>query len=178
MWRLVLMLVGALVLAGCAAAGDSGAGEDGQPTASAPHPRHPAHAVGAGMAYLAHDHPDAYVLDGYTNLRLPPPGPISDESANRIRARAAGCAAPSQPFPAADRAAIQAAFAGRTIHFVDDPTGLSKLGSTGAPLLGAVHPDLHGQRGRVTVLRCGPPARKVPVDVQWDGHAWRALVTG
>ena len=180
MWRLILTLVGTLVLAGCATAGDSSAaGADRQPTARGPSPQHPAHAVGAALASLAHGHPEAYVLDGYTDLRLPPLGPISDESANRSRARAAGCAAPNQPFPAADRAAIQAAFAGRALHIIDDPAAvLSKLGTTGALLLGAVRTDLHGQRGTVTVLRCGPPARKVPVDVQWDGHAWRALATG
>ena len=58
------------------------------------------------------------------------------------------------------------------------PVGRLDADTTGALLLGAVRTDLHGQRGTVTVLRCGPPARKVPVDVQWDGHAWRALATG
>jgi uncharacterized lipoprotein YajG len=58
MWRLILTLVGTLVLAGCATPGDSSAaGADRQPTARAPSSQHPAHAVGAALAYLAHGHP-------------------------------------------------------------------------------------------------------------------------
>jgi hypothetical protein len=177
MWRLILTLTGTLVLAGCATQGATGEGGTSRPPATGSSARAPGHAVGAALAYLSQSDPEVYVLDGYANPRPPTGGPISDDSPNR--ARAAACATTAQPFPAADRAAIQAAFTGRTVHFVSDPvTVLHKQTATGALLLGAVRVDLRGQRGTVTLLRCEPEARKVPVDVQWDGRAWQVLATG
>jgi hypothetical protein len=177
MWRLIVILTGTLALAGCATQGTNGRGGSSQSATTASSTRALGHAVGAALAYLSHNDPDVYVLDGYANPQPPSQGPISDDSPNR--ARAGACPTAAQPFPAADRAAIQAAFTGRTVHFVRDPvTVLHKPSTAGALLLGAIRADLRGERGTVTLLRCEPQVRRVPVDVQWDGHAWQALATG
>jgi hypothetical protein len=177
MWRLIVIVTGTLALAGCATEGANGQGDASQSASTASSARAPGHAVGAALAYLSHNDPDVYVLDGYAKPQPPSEGPISDDSPNRAGAHA--CPTAAQPFPTADRTAIQAAFTGRTVHFVRDPvTVLHKPSATGALLLGAVGADLRGQRGTVTLLRCEPQVRRVPVDVQWDGHAWQALATG
>ena len=163
MWRLILTLSAALLLAGCAARGGAVAPAGAPPTTVAS-ARTSGHAVAAALAYLSRSDPEVYVLDGY---------------ARPDRSGQGACATLAEPFPAADRGAIQGAFSGRTVHFVPGPKPtLPTRATPGALLLGAVGADLRGERGTVTLLRCEPKANRVLVDVQWDGRAWRPLASG
>jgi hypothetical protein len=85
---------------------------------------------------------------------------------------------PTQRFTAAERAAIQAAFGGRTVSFVHDPAAALGRRRPGSLLLVATRPLLAGRRGTVMVLSCVPDPQQVLVTVHWDGHAWRAMATG
>jgi len=77
-----------------------------------------------------------------------------------------------------ERAAIQAAFHGRTVSFVGDPAAGLRERDPGALLLVTTRPLLGNQRGTVMVISCVPDPQQVLVTVQRDGRAWRAVATG
>ena len=85
---------------------------------------------------------------------------------------------PAQGFTAFERAAIRAAFDGRTVRFVQDPAGWLGGRAPGSLLLVATRPLLGNRRGTVMVLSCVPDPQQVLVTVQWDGKAWQATATG
>jgi hypothetical protein len=175
MWRLTVILTGILILAGCAANG-----ADGQTPASAPAgtgPQRAAQAVGAALAFAAHSDQDVAVVDGYASL--PPPVQRGEQPIDLAGGRTAPCAQPpAHAFTPAERAAIKAAFHGRTVRFVGDPGEALRSRGAGRLLLVAAPPLLGGQRGTVMVLGCVPDPQQFLVTVYWDGNAWQALATG
>jgi hypothetical protein len=176
MWRLTATVVAVLILAGCA----SSAGADGDSHGSAPttpSPGTPAQAMAAALAFAAHSDLEVGVVDGYAVLPLA--AQRGQEPIDLVRGQADPCARPpTQRFTSSDRAAIHAAFHGRTVSFVQDPTAALRQRPPGSLLLVATQPLLAGQRGTVMVLNCVPHSQQVLVTVQWDGHAWRATATG
>jgi hypothetical protein len=116
-------------------------------------------------------------VDGYATL------PLAVQRGQRPIALGGGQAnpcrqPPTQGFAAAERAAIRAAFGGRTLHIVQDPAGWLDQRAPGSVLLVATRPLLGDQRGTVMVLNCVPNPQQVLVTVQWDGRAWQATATG
>ena len=85
---------------------------------------------------------------------------------------------PAKGFTAAEQGAIRAAFHGRMVRFVQDPSSWLGQRAPGSLLLVATAPLLGGQRGTVMVLSCVPDPQQVLVTVQWDGQAWQATATG
>jgi hypothetical protein len=175
MWRLTAAVVGVLVLVGCASAGgDRDAHGPARTTAS---PGTPAQAMAAALAFAAHSDLEIGVADGYAMV------PLAVQRGEQPIGLAGGhadpCAQPpAQRFASSDRAAIQAAFHGRTVVFVRDPADWLRKHAPGSLLLVATRPLLGHQRGTVMVLSCVPDPQLVLVTVQWDGRAWRATATG
>jgi hypothetical protein len=169
MWRLAVAF-GVLVLAGCG----SLQGHDVAGGQVPPVPGDPAQAVGAALAFAADSDADAAVVDGYATLsRRVQPG---EEPTDLIAGHARPCARrPLAPFTADERAAVRAAFDGRNVGFVADPTAAVHARGPGGVLLVATRPLLDAQRGTVLVIRCMPGPKPMPVDVRWDGHAWQAV---
>ena len=176
MWRLTAAVAAALLLAGCA----STAGADRDPHGSAsttPSPGTAAQAVAVALAFAAHSDPEVGVVDGYAVV------PLAVQRGQQPIDLAGGqpdpCASPpTRPFSSSERAAIHAAFHGRTVSFVRDPAAALRQRPPGSLLLVATRPLLAGQRGTVMVLSCVPDPQQVLVTVQWDGRAWQATATG
>jgi hypothetical protein len=171
----MVILTGILILAGCAPDG-----AHGQTPASAQartDPQRAAQAAGVALAFAAHSDPDVAVVDGYATL--PPPVQRGEQPIDVTGGTTAPCAQPpAHAFTPAERAAIDAAFHGRTVRFVGDPgEALGRLGP-GRLLLIAAHPLLGDQRGTVMVIGCVPDPQQFLVTVHWDGNAWQALATG
>jgi hypothetical protein len=176
MWRLTAAVVAVVVLAGCAstAGGDRDAHGSAPRTAS---PGIPAQAMAAALAFAAHSDPEVGVVDGYATVPLAVQR--GEQPIDPAGGHADPCARPpTQRFTSSERAAIQAAFHGRTVSFVQDPTAALRERGLGALLLVATRPLLGRQRGTVMVLSCVPDPQQVLVTVQWTGHAWRATATG
>jgi hypothetical protein len=176
MWRLIAAVVAVLILAGCAstAGGDRDAHGSAPRTAS---PGTPAQAVAAALAFAAHSDPEVGVVDGYAMVPLAVQR--GQQPIDLAGGQADPCARPpTQRFTSSERAAIQAAFQGRTVSFVHDPAAALGQRPPGSLLLVATQPLLAGQRGTVMVLSCVPDPQQVLVTVQWDGQAWQATATG
>ena len=175
MWRVTAAVVGVFALAGCAS---TGADHDGRsPTPTPPSPASAAGAVAVALAFASHSDPEVGVVDGYASV------PLAVQRGEQPIAIGAGhanpCAQPpAQRFTASERAAIRAAFGGRTVHFVTDPAGWLGARAPGSLVLVATRPLLGDRRGAVMVLSCVPDPQQVLVTVQWDGQAWRATATG
>lgn len=174
MWRTTAAVV-VLALASCA----SGGGGDHIPDSSRtpPSPAASVQAVGAALAFASHSDPEVGVVDGYATL------PLAVQRGQQPIALGGGqtnpCAQPpAQRFTASERAAIRAAFGGRTLRFVGDPAGWLGQRAPGSLLLVATRPLLGDRRGTVMVLSCVPDPQQVLVTVQWDGKAWHATATG
>ena len=176
MWRLTAAVVAVLILAGCAST--AGADRDTHGSASTtPNPGTAAQAVAAALAFAAHSDLEVGVVDGYAVLPLPVQR--GEQPIDLAGGQADPCARPpTQRFTSSERAAIQAAFHGRTVSFVQDPAAALGQRPPGSLLLVATRPLLAGRRGTVMVLSCVPDPQQVLVTVQWDGHAWQATATG
>jgi hypothetical protein len=176
MWRLTAAVVAVLVLAGCAST--AGADRDAHRSApTTPSPGTPAQAMAAALAFAAHSDPEVGVVDGYAALPLAVQR--GEQPIDLDGGHANPCARPpTQRFTSSERAAIHAAFQGRTVSFVQDPAAALRQRPPGSLLLVATRPLLAGRRGTVMVLSCVPSPQQVLVTVQWDGHAWRATATG
>jgi hypothetical protein len=176
MWRLTAAVVGLLLLAGCA----SSTGADTDTPSSSPTTTGPgsaAQAVAAALAFAAHSDPEVGVVDGYAIVPLAVQR--GQEPIDLVAGQANPCAKPpTRPFRSSERAAIQAAFQGRTVSFIHDPAASIRERPPGSLLLAATRPLLAGRHGTVMVLSCVPAPQQVLVTVQWDGHAWRAMATG
>ena len=175
MCRLTAAVVGVLILAGCASAGADGDAHGSARTNASPGT--PAQAMAAALAFAAHSDPEVGVVDGYAAV------PLAVQRGERPIDLAGGhadpCARPpTQRFTSSERAAIQAAFHGRTVSFVQDPAAALRRRPPGSLLLVATQPLLAGRGGTVMVLSCVPHPQQVLVTVQWDGHAWHATATG
>jgi hypothetical protein len=176
MWRLTAAVVGLLLLAGCG----SSAGADGDTHGSAAMTTRPgsaAQAAAAALAFAAHSDLQVGVVDGYAIV--PSAVQRGQEPIDLAAGQSNPCAKPpTRPFTTSERAAIQAAFQGRSVSFVQDPAAALRQRPPGSVLLVATQPLLAGRRGTVMVLSCVPDPQQVLVMVQWDGHAWRATATG
>jgi len=175
MWRITAAVFGVLALASCACAG---ADHDvASPTQTPPAPGSPVQAVAAALAFASHSDPELGVVDGYASV--PPAVQRGQQPMALGGGQANPCAQPpAQQFTASERAAIRAAFHGRTLGFVRDPAGWLARRAPGSLLLVATAPLLGDQRGTVMVLSCVPDPQQVLVTVQWDGQAWQATATG
>ena len=176
MWRVTAAaVVGLLALAGCASAGADHDARSATPTP--PSARSAAGAVAAALAFTSQNDPEVGVVDGYAIV--PPEVQRGEQPIALGGGQANPCAQPpAQRFTASERAAIRAAFGGRTVHFVTDPAGWLGGRPPGSLLLVATRPRLGGQRGTVMVLSCVPDPQPVLVTVHWDRHAWQATATG
>src|SRR5215208_6223231 len=176
MWRLTAAVAAALLLAGCAST--AGADRDAHgSTSTTPSPGTAAQAVAAALAFAAHSDLEVGVVDGYAVLPLAVQR--GEQPIDLAGGQADPCGrSPTQRFTSSERAAIQAAFQGRTVSFVQDPAVALGQRPPGALLLVATRPLLAGRRGTVMVLSCVPNLQQVLVTVQWDGHAWQATATG
>jgi hypothetical protein len=175
MWRVIVAVVGLLALTGCASA--SGNHDGRSPAGPPPGPGLAVQAVAAAIAFAAHSDPEVGVVDGYATV------PLAVQRGQQPITPGSGQANPcDQPparrFTASERAAIRAAFQGRTVRFVQDPAGWLARRAPGSLLLVATAPLLGDQRGTVMVLSCVPDPQQVLVTVQWDGHTWQATATG
>jgi hypothetical protein len=175
MWRITAAVVGVLALASCASAG---ADHDGRsPAGPPPNPEPAVQAVAAALVFASHNDPEVGVVDGYASV--PPEVQRGEQPIALGGGQANPCAQPpAQRFTASERAAIRAAFGGRTVRFVQDPAGWLGSRAPGSLLLVATAPLLADQRGTVMLLSCVPDPQQVLVAVQWDGRAWQATATG
>ena len=176
MWRLTAAVAAALLLAGCASSAVADRDTHGS-ASTTPGPGTAAQAMAAALAFAAHSDPKVGVVDGYAAL------PLAVQRGQQPIDLAGGqpdpCASPpTRPFSSSERAAIDAAFHGRTISFVQDPAAALRQRPPGSLLLVATRPLLAGRRGTVMVLSCVPDPQQALVTVQWDGHAWQATATG
>jgi hypothetical protein len=169
------IIIGVLTLASCASAGaDRDAHGADRTTATSGKPEQ---AVAAALAFASHSDPEVGVVDGYASV--PPEVQRGEQPIALGGGQANPCAQPpAQRFTASERAAIRAAFGGRTVRFVQDPAGWLGSRAPGSLLLVATRPLLGDQRGTVMVLSCVPDPQQVLVAVQWDGHAWQATAMG
>ena len=176
MWRLTAAVVAVLILAGCAST--AGADRDAHGSApTTPSPGTPAQAVAAALAFAAHSDLEVGVVDGYASVPLAVQR--GEQPIDLAGGQADPCGrSPTHRFMSSERAAIQAAFHGRTVSFVQDPAAALRQRPPGSLLLVATRPLLAGRRGTVMVLSCVPNPQQVLVTVQWDGHAWQATATG
>ena len=134
-------------------------------------------AVAAALSFAAHSDPEVAVVDGYASLPLAVQR--GEQPIDLAGGHANPCARPpGQRFTSAERAAIQAAFHGRTVSFVADPAVALREREPGSLLVVATRPLLGHQRGTVMVLSCVPDPQQLLVSVQWDGHTWQATATG
>jgi hypothetical protein len=176
MWRLTAAVIGVLILAGCASTAGADGDAHGSPPTT-PSPGSAAQAMAAALAFAAHSDPEVGVVDGYAVVPLAVQR--GQQPIDLAGGRADPCARPlTQRFTSSERAAIQAAFQGRTVSFVHDPAAALRQRPPGSLLLVATRPLLAGRRGTVMVLSCVPDPQQVLVTVQWDGHAWQATATG
>jgi hypothetical protein len=169
------IIIGVLALAGCAS---TGADHDGRSATPTP-PSAPSvvQAVAAALAFASHSDPEVGVVDGYASV--PPEVQRGEQPIALADGQANPCAQPpAHRFTASERAAIRAAFGGRTVRFVQDPAGWLGSRAPGSLLLVATAPLLGDQRGTVMLLSCVPDPQQVLVAVQWDGRAWQATATG
>ena len=165
MWRTTAAVV-VLALASCASGGGDHIPDSSR---TPPSPAASVQAVGAALAFASHSDPEVGVVDGYATL------PLAVQRGQQPNP----CAQPpAQRFTASERAAIRAAFGGRTLRFVGDPAGWLGQRAPGSLLLVATRPLLGDRRGTVMVLSCVPDPQQVLVTVQWDGKAWHATATG
>jgi hypothetical protein len=175
MWRITAAVLGVLALASCASAR-----ADHHVPSPAPAPSNPgvaAQAVAAALAFASHSDPQVGVVDGYATV--PPAVQRGQQPIALGGGQANPCAQPpAQRFTAAEQGAIRAAFHGRTIRFVQDPSSWLGQRGPGSLLLVATAPLLGDQRGTVMVLSCVPDPQQALVAVQWDGRAWHATATG
>ncbi|HEY2959670.1 MAG TPA: hypothetical protein VGM21_15905 [Actinomycetota bacterium] len=170
MLRLVVILAGVLLVAGCTSAGTGGE------AAAAAGPPRAAQAAGAALAFAAHSDPEVAVVDGYA--ALPPAVQRGEQPIDLVRGHADPCARrPGRRFTAAERDAIGGAFHGRSVRFVADPAAALRARRAGALVLATAPPLLAGRRGTVMVVSCVPGPQQVLVNVEWDGHAWRVVPT-
>jgi hypothetical protein len=133
--------------------------------------------VAAALAFAAHSDLEVGVVDGYAVL--PSAVQRGQQPIDLAGGRGDPCARPpTQRFMPSERAAIQAAFGGRTLSFVHDPAAALRQRPPESLLLVATRPLLASRRGTVMVLSCVPHPQQVLVTVQWDGHTWRATATG
>ena len=175
MWRLTAAVVAVLILAGCASTAGADRGAHGS-APTTPSPGTPAQAVAAALAFAAHSDPEVGVVDGYASV--PSAVQRGEQPIDLAGRQANPCGrSPTQRFTSSERAAIQTAFQGRTVSFVQDPAALRQR-PPGSLLLVATQPLLASRRGTVMVLSCVPDPQQVLVTVQWDGHAWQATATG
>jgi hypothetical protein len=176
MWRLTAAVVAALILAGCASTAGADRDAHGSPPTT-PSPGTADQAVAAALAFAAHSDPEVGVVDGYASVPLPVQR--GEQPIDLAAGQANPCARPpTQRFTSSERAAIQAAFQGRTVSFVQDPAAALRQRPPGSLLLVATRPLLAGRRGTVMVLSCVPDPQPVLVTVHWDRHAWQATATG
>jgi hypothetical protein len=175
MWRLAIAVAGVLVLVGCGAAGT---GRDASgPASTTASPGTPVQAVAAALAFAAHSDPAVAVVDGYASLPLAVQR--GEQPIDLAGGHANPCVGPpGQGFTSSERAAIEAAFHGRTVSFVRDPAAALRKREPGSLLLVATRPLLGDQRGTVMVISCVPDPQQVLVTVQRDRQAWRAVATG
>jgi hypothetical protein len=175
MWRITATVVGVLALASCASAGADHNSFD--PTRTRPNPASADQAVAAALAFASQSDPEVGVVDGYAIV--PPEVQRGEQPIAIGGGQANPCAQPpAQRFTTAERAAIRAAFGGRTVRFVQDPAGWLGGRPPGSLLLVATRPLLGDRRGTIMVLSCIPDPQQVLVTVQWDGRAWQATATG
>jgi hypothetical protein len=176
MGRLTAAVVVVLILAGCVSTAGADRDDHGSgPTT--PSPGTAAQAMAAALAFAAHSDPEVGVVDGYAVLPLAVQR--GQQPIDLAGGQADPCARPpTQRFTSSERAAIHAAFQGRTVSFVQDPAAALGQRPPGFLLLVATRPLLAGRRGTVMVLSCVPDPQQVLVTVHWDGHAWRAMATG
>lgn len=173
MRTLTVALVVALAVAGCAS---HDAGRATRDSGAAGSPGRPAQAVAAALAFAAGSDPNVAVVDGY--VALPPAVQRGEQPIDVGDRRRTPCARPpAQRFTGPERAAVRAAFRGRTVRFVGDPAAALRARGPGALLLVAAPPLLGARRGTVMVISCVPGPQQLLVDVVWDGHAWRAVAT-
>jgi hypothetical protein len=176
MWRLTAAVVAALILAGCASTAGADRGAHGSPPTT-PSPGTAAQVMAAALAFAAHSDPEVGVVDGYASV--PSAVQRGEQPIDLAGGQADPCARPpARPFTSSERAAIHAAFQGRTVSFVQDPAAALGQRPPGSLLLVATQPLLAGRRGTVMVLSCVPDPQQILVTVQWDGHAWHATATG
>jgi hypothetical protein len=176
MWRLTAAVVAVLILAGCASTAGADRDAHGSPPMT-PSPGTAAQAMAAALAFAAHSDPEVGIVDGYATVPLAVQR--GEQPIDLAGKQADPCARPpTQRFTSSERAAIQAAFHGRTVSFIRDPAAAIRERPPGSLLLVATRPLLAGRRGTVMVLSCVPDAQQVLVTVQWGGHAWRATATG
>jgi hypothetical protein len=129
--------------------------------------------MAAALAFAAHSDPEVGVVDGYATVPLAVQR--GQQPIDLAGGQADPCARPpARPFTSSERAAIHAAFQGRTVSFVQDPAAALRQRPPGSLLLVATQPLLTG----LMVLSFVPDPQQVLVIVQWDGHAWRATATG
>jgi hypothetical protein len=174
MWRTTAAVVAVLALASCA----SGGGDDVPDSSrTPPSPASAVQAVAAALAFASHSDPEVGVVDGYATL--PPAVQRGQQPIVLGGGQANPCAQPpAQRFTTSERAAIQAAFHGRTVRFVQAPAGWLGRRAPGSLLLVATRPLLGDRQGTVMVLNCVPDPQQVLVTIQWDGRAWQATATG
>jgi hypothetical protein len=174
MWRTTAAVVAVLALASCA----SGGGDDVPHSSRTPPSAASAvQAVAAALAFASHSDPEVGVVDGYATL--PPAVQRGQQPIALGGGQANPCAQPpAQRFTASERAAIQAAFHGRMVRFVQAPAGWLGRRAPGSLLLVATRPLLGDRQGTVMVLNCVPDPQQVLVTIQWDGRAWQATATG
>jgi hypothetical protein len=137
----------------------------------------PAGSLGPPLVFAAHSDPEVGVVDGYAVLPLAVQR--GQQPIDLAGGQADPCARPpTHRFTSSERAAIQGAFGGRAVSFVQDPAAALRRRPPGSLRLVATQPLLAGRRGTVMVLSCVPDPQQVLVTVHWDGHAWRAMATG
>jgi hypothetical protein len=176
MWRLTAAVVGLLFLAGCGSSASADGDTHGSAATTTP-PGSAAQATAAALAFAAHSDLEVGVVDGYAVV--PSAVQRGQQPIDVAGGQANPCAEPPRrPFTSSERAAIQAAFQGRSVSFVQDPGAALRQRQPGSLLLVATQPLLASRRGTVMVLSCVPDPQQVLVTVQWDGHAWRATATG
>jgi hypothetical protein len=172
MRKLMVVLAAALAAAGCASEASNATRHPG----AAAGPGRPAQAVAAALAFAAGSDPNVAVVDGY--VALPPAVQRGEQPIDLRDRRATPCARPpARRFTGSERAAVRAAFQGRTVHFVGDPAAALRARGPGALLLVAAPPLLGDRRGTVMVISCVPGPQQVLVDVAWNGRAWEAVAT-
>jgi hypothetical protein len=174
MRTLTVALAVALAVAGCSSPDAGGGTRD---PGAAVGPGRPAQAVAAALAFAAGSDPNVAVVDGY--VALPPAVQRGEQPLDLGDRRGTPCTRPpDRRFTGPERAAVRAAFQGRTVQLVGDPAATLRARGPGALLLVAAPPLLGDRRGTVMVISCVPGPQQVLVDLAWNGHAWEAVASG